>query len=152
MWVVVVCFGLVITGLASPRPPDGDSSTGATKHAVLEIMSLAQGERTLQLYHHWGSIVASHVFLDDQDGPFEAIAEPVGGRVRVTLKGWEKHPVVATAAGIRIVYHPPRSQPVDMVIEPMPAGDVRMSHAGRSPIQSKRISVRLGGPEFHFGR
>lgn len=152
MWVVVACIGLGISGLAAPRQSDGGSLPFAAKQAVLEIMSQAQGDRTLQLDHHWGGIVGSHVFLDDHDGPFEAIAEPAGNGVRVTFKGWEEHPFVATASILRIVYHRPESPPVDLVIEAMPAGQVRISPRGRSPIQGKRVSVRLGGPEVRFSR
>jgi hypothetical protein len=54
MWVVVACLGLGISGLVPSPLTDEDSSTVATKNAVLELMSLAQGERTLQVDHHLG--------------------------------------------------------------------------------------------------
>jgi hypothetical protein len=108
MWVVVACLGLGISGLTSPRIVDRNSSPVGAKHAVLEITSLAGYDRTLRLDHHWGSIVASHVFMDDHDGPFEAVAEQAGSGVRVTFNGWEAHRFVATSAGIRLVYPSPK--------------------------------------------
>jgi hypothetical protein len=59
---------------------------------------------------------------------------------------------VATAVGIRIVYHRPKSNPVELVIETTPVGEVRISQDGRSQIRAKRVSVHLGGPEPRFSR
>ena len=151
MWLAMAWIGLGISGLAPPSQTDRGTEPVAVKHAVLEIMSRAQGHRTLRLEHHWGGIAASHVFFNDHDGPFEAVVEPMANGVRVTIKGWEEHPFMATAPSIRMVYDRPESRRVDVVMEAMPGGEVRIRPAGRSPIHGRRVSVRLGGPEARYG-
>ena len=78
-------------------------------------------------------------YFDNHDGPFEAVVEPSASGVRVTFNGWEEHPFVATAARIRMVYHRPGADRVDVVAEAMPGGKVRIRPADRPPIQGKKV-------------
>ena len=72
MWIALACIAWGTSGLP-PVQTDGDGAPVAGKHAVLEIMSRAPGDRSLQLEHHWGRIAAAHVIMSDHDGPFEAV-------------------------------------------------------------------------------
>lgn len=151
MWIAVACIGLGLSGLTPAAQTAGSKAPAAAKRAVLEIMSPDSGDLALQLEHHWGAISANHVFFDNHDGPFEAVVQPAAGGVRVTYNGWEEHPFVATAARIRMVYHRPGADRVDLIVEAMPDGEVRIRPAGRPLIHGRKVAVRLGGPEVrHF--
>jgi hypothetical protein len=113
-------------------------------------MSLDSREFALQLEHHWGGITASHVFFDNHSGPFEAVVETSAGGVRITFNGWEEHPFVATAAGIRIVYHRAGARRVDVLTEAIPGSEVRISPVARPPIKGRKVAIRFGGPDVRY--
>jgi hypothetical protein len=150
MWVALACMGLGMSGLASVSQTAGGNAPVAAKHAVLELISLEPGDCTLKLEHHWGGISGNHVYFDKHDGPFEAVLEQSPSGVRVTFNGWEEHPFVATAAQIRMIYHRPGADRVDVVVERTSGGNVRVQPVGRLPVQGKRVSIRLGGPEVRY--
>jgi hypothetical protein len=147
MWIAVACIGLGMSGLASDTRIAESNAPVAAKHAVLEIMSLDSGDFALHLEHHWGGLSASHVYFDNHAGPFEAIVESTKSGVRVTFNGWEKHPFVATSTSIRIVYHSDGAGGVDLVAEAMPGGEVRVRPVGRTAVQGRKITIRLGCPD-----
>ena len=150
MWIALTCIGLCMSGLAPATHTVRGRAPVATKHAVLEIISLDSGDLGLQLVHHWGAISARHVYFDNHDGSFEAVVEPSAAGVRVTFKGWEEHPFVATAARIRMVYQRRGADRVDVVAETMATGEVRIRPVGQPPIQGRKVVARLGGPDARY--
>ena len=139
-----------MSGLAPATHTTTGREPVATKHAVLEIMSPDSGDLGLQLVHHWGAISARHVYFDNHDGSFEAVVEPSADGVRVTFKGWEEHPFVATATRIRMVYQRRGAERVDVLAETMQGGEVRIRPVGQPPMQGRKVGARLGGPEARY--
>ncbi len=113
---------------------------------------MGSGDLDLHLEHHWGAISASRVFFDKQDGPFEAIVEPSAGGVRVTFTGWEEHPFVATAKSMRVVCRRPGVGRVELVVEAMAGGEVRILPSSNAPIRGKKVAVRLGSGDVRYVR
>jgi hypothetical protein len=150
MWVAFVCVGLGISGFAPVGQTAMIRKPPAAPHSVLEILSPVPGDFALKLDYPWGGIAASRVYFDNHDGPFEAVVEPSGPGVRVTFKGWEEKPFVATAEKVRIIYHRPGAGRVDVLAEAMPGGEVRIQPVGRPPIRGRNISVHLGGNNARY--
>jgi hypothetical protein len=150
MWIALTCIGMCLSGLAPAAHTARSCAPVATKHAVLEIMSLDSGDLGLQLAHRWGAISARHVYFDNHDGSFEAVVEPSADGVRITFRGWEEHPFVAKAARIRMVYQRRGAERVDVLAETMANGEVRIRPVGQPPIHGRKVVARLGGPEARY--
>jgi hypothetical protein len=135
--------GVLLLGMAA-------RSAGVEKRArpeaVLEIMSLDEGDATLRLSWPWGGMAVNHVMSNDHDGPFRAVVESSGKGVRITFDGRGEEPFVASAGKIRIIYRVAGKKAIDFAAEAVPGWGVRVRQSDRRVTQGRRIVIGLGEP------
>jgi hypothetical protein len=107
-------------------------------------MSLDKADGSLGLSWSWGAMSANRVMFTNHRGPFKAIVESSGKRVRVTFDGWGEEPFVASAEKIRIIYWVAGRKEMDFTAELIPGSAIRVRPVDRPVTQGRRIIIRLG--------